>query len=65
MTQAEFNKMMDNYLTQLSVTTPGDWSKTARDWGYNNDVMTDGAYKRFLTREEAISMLYRYDKTKK
>lgn len=65
MTQAEFNKMMDNYLTQLSITTPGDWSKTARDWGYNNDVMTDGAYKRFLTREEAISMLYRYDKTKK
>ena len=62
--QSEFNRLMDNYLTQLAIKQPSDWSKEARAWCeangiINGDEYGNRMYKKFLTREELISILYR------
>lgn len=63
-TQSEFNRLMDNYLTQLAIKQPSEWSKEARAWCeangiINGDEYGNRMYKKFLTREELISILYR------
>lgn len=62
--QEDFNKMMDTWLVQRGLKAPGDWSKPARDWAYEQGIMTGGAYMRPITREEACQVLYQYDKKK-
>lgn len=62
--QEDFNKMMDTWLVQRGLKAPGDWSKPARDWAYEQGIMTGGAYMRPITREEACQVLYAYDKKK-
>lgn len=64
MTQEKFNQMMDTWLVQRGLKAPGDWSKPARDWAYEQGIMTGGAYMRPITREEACQVLYQYDKKK-
>lgn len=62
--QEDFNKMMDTWLVQRGLKAPGDWSRPARDWAYEQGIMTGGAYMRPITREEACQVLYQYDKKK-
>ena len=64
MTQEQFNKMMDAYLTERAKQEPGSWSADARKWAEKNGIIqgdADGAkrYKSFITREEAVAILYR------
>ena len=64
MTQEKFNEMMNNWLTEQSKKEPSDWSASAREWGERNGFINgDGAgnrmYKKMLTREELIAVLYR------
>ena len=60
----EFNKMMDNYLTQLALKQPSEWSAQARAWSEPNGIITgdeygNRMYKKFITREELITILFR------
>ena len=64
MTQEKFNTMMEIRLVQRGLKAPGDWSRPARDWAYEQGIMTGGAYMRPITREEACQVLYQYDKKK-
>ena len=69
MTQERFNEMMTEYLKTLAVEKPGDWSKDARNWAESNGIIKGDAngnkmYKKFLTREEAIQLLYRINGNK-
>lgn len=63
MTQEDFNKMMSVYLADLAKQDPGDWSADARSWAEENGIVTgdEGGkrYKSLITREEAVTMLYR------
>ena len=64
LTQAQFNKMMDNYLTQLALKQPSEWSAQARAWSEPNGIITgdeygNRMYKKFITREELITILFR------
>ena len=64
-TQEKFNEMMDNWLAaQANKTTDAQWSSDARNWaeshGYiKGDEKGRTMYKKFLTREEFITVLYR------
>lgn len=64
-TQEEFNQKMDNWLAeQAKKETNADWSAAARNWaesyGYiKGDEHGRKMYKKFLTREEFITVLYR------
>ena len=59
MTQAEFNKMMDNYLAERAKQPVSDWAK--KDWEKAvKDGLTDGTMPQaFATREQVISMIMR------
>lgn len=64
MTQERFNEMMNNYLLELAQKDASDWSVEARNWAENNGLVKgDGQgrkmYKKFMTREEMIQVLYR------
>lgn len=64
LTQEQFNQMMDVWLAEQAKKQPGDWSKEARDWGERNGLIKgnsngDGMYKKLMTREEFIVVLYR------
>ena len=64
MTQEQFNKMMDAYLTERAKQEPGSWSAEDRKWAESAGIIqgdADGAkrYKSFITREEAAVMLHR------
>ena len=63
-TQEQFNTMMNNWIAEQAKKAPGDWSADARAWGEKNGLIngdTNGnrMYKKMLTREEFISVLYR------
>ena len=63
-TQAQFNEMMNVYLTELAKKNPSSWSKDARAWAEKEGLISgDGAgnkmYKKYLTREEMAQILYR------
>lgn len=69
MTQEQFNKMMDNYLTNLAKQPPSDWSKGARDWCESigliaGDAQGNKMYKKFITREEMAALLFKYNAKK-
>lgn len=64
-TQQQFNSMMENWLAnKAKETTHADWSAPARQWaedkGYiQGDEKGNKMYKKFLTREEFFTVLYR------
>ena len=64
MTQEQFNTMMNNWIAEQAKKAPGDWSADAREWGERNGLIsgdTNGnkMYKKMLTREELVAVLYR------
>ena len=64
MTQEQFNTMMNNWIAEQAKKAPGDWSADARAWGEKNGLITGDTsgnkmYKKMLTREEFIAVLYR------
>jgi hypothetical protein len=64
MTQEKFNEMMNNYLIELAQKQPSEWSKDARDWCEANGVIRgdehgNKMYKKYMTREEIATVLYR------
>ena len=64
MTQEQFNTMMNAWINEQAKKAPGDWSADAREWGERNGLINgDGTgnkmYKKMLTREEFIAVLYR------
>ena len=64
MTQEQFNTMMNNWIAEQAKKAPGDWSADAREWGernglINGDTAGNKMYKKMLTREEFIAVLYR------
>jgi hypothetical protein len=64
MTQEKFNEMMNNYLVSLALKGPSDWSKEAREWCEANGIIKgdehgNKMYKKYMTREEIATVLYR------
>lgn len=65
MTQEKFNEMMDNWLKEQSAkSTNATWSAAARKWAESNgyvqgDEKGNKMYKKFLTREEFVTVLHR------
>ena len=64
MTEEKFNEMMNAWIAEQAKKAPGDWSNDARVWAEKNGFIngdTDGnkMYKKFLTREEFATVLYR------
>lgn len=65
-TQAEFNAMMNNWISQQAAKEPHEWSAEARKWAEENNIITGtGAgmsYGAYCTREMMIEFLYRFSK---
>ena len=65
MTQEKFNEMMNNWLKEQSAkSTNATWSAAARKWAESNgyvqgDEKGNKMYKKFLTREEFVTVLHR------
>ena len=64
MTQERFNEMMDNYMKERAELEPSKWSEQARAWAENNGLINGDAqgrtmYKKYMTREEVFTVLYR------
>lgn len=67
MTQEKFNEMMNIWLETQAAREPSAWSADARTWaeekGYiQGDEKGRKMYKKPLTREELIQILYRIEK---
>ena len=67
MTQAEFNKMMDNYLAEKAKLPASDYAKEALDWAKKEGIMTGDKNgnqmpQSFITRQDVATMLYRSSK---
>lgn len=64
-TQAQFNEMMNNYLSDLSKKEGASWSEEARQWAIKEGIVTgDGQgnyqWKSSLTREQMAIILKRF-----
>ena len=64
MTQERFNEMMDAWIAEQAKKDPSDWSAEARAWAENAGLIsgdTNGKkmYKKTMTREELVTVLYR------
>lgn len=64
MTQEQFNQMMNVWIADSANKQPGDWSADARYWAENNGLIKGDEkgrfmYKKDITREEMITVLYR------
>lgn len=67
MTQEQFNKMMAVWMDQQAAKAPSAWSAEARSWAEQNGIVKgtgEGGmeYKRPVTREEMVEVLYRLSK---
>lgn len=68
MTQEKFNEMMTTWLNQQADSSQvGNWSADARDWAETNKLIEGDEkgrkmYKKLITREEFITVLYRFFK---
>ena len=65
MTQEKFNEMMNVWLNQQAEKQPSTWSANARNWAENKKIISGDTqgnmmYKKPLTREELIQVLYRF-----
>lgn len=63
-TQEQFNQMMDTYLVNLAKKEPSTWSQEARAYAESHNLIKgddvgNKMYKKFVTREELVSVLYR------
>ena len=79
MTQEQFNKMFNEaikaYRQDLQDNDSGNYSQEGRAWAINNGIIQGGnplpdgqpnyMWQDFLTREQFVTMLSRYDKKKK
>ena len=65
MTQEAFARAMEQYLRQLAAQKPAGWSAEARAWAEKQGLIRgDGdtmAYRRPVTREELVEILYRLE----
>ena len=64
MTQEKFNQMMDAWIAEQAKKDASDWSAEARAWAEEAGLIsgdTEGKkmYKKNLTREELVMVLYR------
>lgn len=64
MTQDQFNKMMNSYLSDLAKQPPSDWSADARKWAEEKGLIVgddngDKQYKSFCTREQMVIFMNR------
>ena len=64
LTQEQFNNMMNNWIAEQAKKDASSWSADARQWAEKNGLVsgdTNGQkmYKKVLTREELIAVLYR------
>lgn len=64
MTQAQFDSMMEDYLSRLAQEAPSDWSEDAREWAeaaglIKGDENGDKQYKMFVTREQMAVFMKR------
>ena len=64
MTQEKFNKMMDVWLAEQANREPSEQSKESREWAESNGYIQGDEngrkmYKKPLTREEFVEVLYR------
>lgn len=62
MSQEQFNKFMDNYLSEKNKKAGSAWSEEARDWAVKNGVFAgDGkgnySWQGFVTREQLSQVL--------
>lgn len=67
MTQEQFNKMMENYMSEQGKLEPGDWSAEARQFCIDNGIFAgygNGEYgwKGLLSREQAAQLIYNLHK---
>ena len=63
-TQEELEVMLEKYFEKVAKQDPSDWSADARKWAEENGIVQgdpngDKRYKSHITREEAVTMLYR------
>ena len=64
MTQEKFNAMMDTWIAEQAQQDASDWSAEARAWAEGAGLIAGDEtgrkmYKKHLTREEFITVLYR------
>lgn len=64
MTQEQFNNMMNTWIAEQAKKDPSTWSQESRTWAEKNSLIQGDAegkkmYKKFITREELIAVLYR------
>ena len=64
MTQEKFNQMMDNWIAEQASKDPATWSAEARAWAEGAGLVAGNEkgqkmYKKPLTREELVTVLYR------
>ena len=69
MTQDKFNEMMNTYINEQAEKDASSWSKDARNWAESKGFIKGDdkgrtMYKKFITREEMIVVLYRVMKEK-
>ena len=58
-TEQEFDTFFNNYLNREKKKDGSEWSKIARDWCQQEGYITSNEWKRFITKEEYISSIYR------
>ena len=68
-TQEQFNEMMNVWLETQAAREPSNWSQEARRWAESNgfikgDEKGQKMYKKPLTREEFVQVLYRIENQK-
>ena len=64
MTQERFNEMMDAWIAEQAKKEASDWSAESREWAEKNGLISGDTddkkmYKKMLTREELVTVLYR------
>ena len=64
-TQEQFDKMMDNWLSRKAEEPAAEWSKEHREWAEQNGLIagdTNGRkmYRSFTTREQMMVFLHRF-----
>ena len=64
MTQEKFNEMMNAWIAEQAIKDAGEWSAEARQWAENEGLISGDSegkkmYRKFLTREELVTVLYR------
>ena len=64
MTQEQFNQMMNVWIAEEAKKDAANWSAEAREWAERNGLVNgnehgEKMYRKLLTREELVTVLYR------